>query len=74
MSASTKPSDLNPALMDTAMLSTFLNIPKATLSKWRSTGEVNIPFCKIGNAVRYDLGEVKQWLKDNTQHKTKEEA
>jgi len=74
MSTPIKPSNLNQPLMDTAMLATFLNIPKSTISKWRSTGEVNIPFSKIGNAVRYDLDEVKQWLKDNTQHKIKEEA
>lgn len=74
MSVSTKHSDLKPNLMDTAMLSIFLNIPKATLAKWRCTGEVNIPFLKIGNAVRYNPDDVQQWLKENTEHKSKERA
>jgi len=60
--------------INTAALSIFLNIPEATLCKWRSTGEVNLPYIKIGNAVRYDLEDVNQWLKDNTHHKPKNGA
>lgn len=74
MSASKKPSNVKQNLMDTAALALFLNIPKSTLSKWRSTGEVYIPFTKIGNAVRYSPEDVNQWIENNTQHKFKEEA
>jgi len=63
-------SDKKRNLMDTLALSVLLGIPKATLSKWRCTGEVVIPYIKIGNAVRYSPEDVNQWLKENTQHKS----
>lgn len=35
-------------LINTALAAVLLGIPAATLSKWRSTGEVDLPFVKIG--------------------------
>jgi len=69
MSSDSARSDLRRNLMDTLALSVRLNVPTATLIKWRSTGEVTIPFIKIGRAVRYHPKDVEQWLEENTQHK-----
>jgi len=63
-------SDKRRNLMDTLALSVYIGIPPSTISKWRCTGEVVIPFIKIGNAVRYDPKDIQQWLEENTKHKS----
>ena len=47
----------------------ILGIPHATLQKWRSTGENNIPFIKIGRSVRYRTTDLKDWIDAHTHHK-----
>jgi len=49
-------------LLDTNGASKILNIPAATLTKWRSTGENNIPYVKISRAVRYRPADLDAWI------------
>lgn len=46
----------------------LLSIPPATLQKWRSTGENNIPFVKIGRNVRYRTTDLKAYIENHTKH------
>lgn len=45
-----------------AEASKLLRTPEATLSKWRSTGDHNIPYLKIGRNIRYRTADLKKWL------------
>lgn len=45
-----------------AEASALLKIPATTLQKWRSTGEHNIPFAKIGRNVRYRVKDLKAYV------------
>ena len=40
----------------------LLRTPEATLNKWRSTGENNIPYVKIGRNIRYRTTDLKKWV------------
>lgn len=44
----------------------LLQIPEATLCKWRSTGENNVPFVKIGRCVRYRTSDLKAYVERHT--------
>jgi len=56
-------------LVTTAVAALLLSIQPATLVKWRSTGEVNLPYIKIGHGVRYNTADLKAWVESNTQNK-----
>ncbi len=62
---------LDNVLVDQVGASELLNIPAATLQKWRSTGEVGLPFIKIGHGVRYNTADLREWIENNTCHKPK---
>ena len=49
-------------IITTAQASKLLSTPESTLNKWRSTGENNIPYLKIGRNVRYRTTELKKWV------------
>ncbi|MDD5268106.1 MAG: helix-turn-helix domain-containing protein [Methylococcales bacterium] len=49
-------------LLTTESAAAFLVIPAATLTKWRSTGAYNLPYVKIGHAVRYRRQDLDRWL------------
>lgn len=40
----------------------LIKIAESTLQKWRSTGENNIPFVKIGRSVRYKVSDLKAYV------------
>ena len=40
-------------------VATRLNLSARTLERWRVTGEVSLPYLKIGSAVRYRLEDVE---------------
>ena len=69
MSQAKQISLLDHVLVDQTGASKLLGIPAASLQKWRSTGEVQLPFIKIGRAVRYNTEDLRLWLAKNTQHK-----
>ncbi|NPC57839.1 helix-turn-helix transcriptional regulator [Caenimonas soli] len=43
-------------------VSAYIGVPTTTLSVWRSTGRVHLPFVKAGRAVRYRREEVEALL------------
>jgi len=56
-------------LIDQIEAGKLLNIPPATLQKWRSTGEVDLSFVKIGRAVRYNTADLRKFIEANTHNK-----
>jgi len=56
-------------LIDQTAAGKLLSIPPATLQKWRSTGENNLPFVKIGRAVRYNTSDLREWIAKHTHNK-----
>jgi hypothetical protein len=54
------------ALTDTDGASKLLHIPAATLIKWRSTGENNVPFVKIGRSIKYRTSDLKTYIERHT--------
>jgi len=53
-------------LTDTDGAARLLHIPAATLIKWRSTGENNIPYVKIGRQVKYRTTDLKRYIEQHT--------
>lgn len=42
----------------------------STLTVWRSTGKNEIPYCKIGGAVRYKKDDLDNFISSNMQLNT----
>ena len=57
--------DLSPLLTE-GQVAELLGLKPQTLAAWRSTGRVEIPYVKIGKAVRYKPQDVVAYLQDNT--------
>jgi hypothetical protein len=53
-------------LTDTEGASSLLAIPMATLIKWRSTGEVRIPYVRIGRQIKYRTKDLKAFIETST--------
>lgn len=53
-------------LTDTNGASGLLNIPAKTLIKWRSTGQNNIPFVRIGRKIKYRTTDLKAYIERHT--------
>ncbi len=53
-------------IINTEQASVLLCTPKATLIKWRSTGENCIPYLKIGRNVRYRVSDLKKWIESRS--------
>ena len=53
-------------LTDTEGASSLLAIPTATLIKWRSTGEVRIPYVRIGRQIKYRTKDLKTFIETST--------
>jgi predicted site-specific integrase-resolvase len=53
-------------LTDTEGASNLLAIPTATLIKWRSTGEVRIPYVRIGRQIKYRTKDLKAFIEIST--------
>ena len=61
------PPSLNiDTIIDTIGASKLLNIPAATLIKWRSTGQNNIPYIKIGHQVKYRTADLRVYIERHT--------
>lgn len=45
-------------LMTEQVAAKYLGVHKGTLSNWRSTKKVEIPYVKIGKAVRYKKSDL----------------
>jgi excisionase family DNA binding protein len=53
-------------LINTEKAAELLSIPAATLTKWRSTGQVKIPFVKIGRQIKYRTTDLKSFIESST--------
>jgi hypothetical protein len=54
-------------IVDTSEAATLICTPEKSLIKWRSTGEHNIPFIKIGRNVRYRTKDLRNWIEAHVQ-------
>ncbi|UOA06946.1 helix-turn-helix domain-containing protein [Methylobacter sp. S3L5C] len=54
-------------IVDTSEASILICTPEKSLIKWRSTGEHNIPFIKIGRNVRYRTKDLREWIEKHVQ-------
>ena len=43
----------------------LLNLPEATLSVWRCTNRVVLPFFKLGHHVRYRRSDIERFINGN---------
>ena len=50
------------ALLSPQDLASFLQIPLSTIYYWRYTGE-GPPALRVGRMLRYDMADVRAWLK-----------
>jgi hypothetical protein len=54
-------------IIDTSEAAILIHTPEKSLIKWRSTGEHNIPFIKIGRNVRYRTKDLRIWIEAHIQ-------
>ena len=57
--------DAQKELLTTAEAANFLALKPASLTTWRCTGAVRLPFVKIGGAVRYRRRDLERYLEDH---------
>ena len=51
-----------PALVNETEAARILNLKVTTLRRWRWAGKPNLPFHKIGAAVRYDPADLSAFI------------
>lgn len=44
----------------------YLGIRKQTLAAWRCSGRHDLPFLRVGKAIRYRQGDIDAWLAART--------
>lgn len=54
-----------PALLTPEQAASYLQVPASTLSVWRSTGRVALPYLKLGGHVRYRREDIERYLADH---------
>lgn len=69
LQATTQPNLHHDVLIDTVGAGQILNIPPSTLVKWRSTGEVQIPFIRINRQIKYRTTDLLAYIESHTYHK-----
>ena len=65
------PSPSMPTLLTPEQAAAFLQVPVTTLSVWRCTGRVALPYLKVGGHVRYRREEIERFL---SQHEVRPAA
>jgi excisionase family DNA binding protein len=55
--------ELKPRLVDTEGAAVYLSLSIHTIRSWKRYGR--IPYVMLGKAVRFDLLELEEWIKDN---------
>lgn len=66
VSLKTLPGTARATLLTPAQVAARWQIPEKTLSVWRSTNRVRLPYVKVGGAVRYRVADVDKFEADNT--------
>ena len=54
------------ALLTEAQAAELLGVKAQTLSVWRCTGRWNLPYVKVGTAVRYRPSDLEAWITART--------
>ena len=68
MSATPRSISINDdVIINTSEAAMLIRTPEKSLIKWRSTGEHNIPFIKIGRNVRYRTKDLRDWIDAHVQ-------
>lgn len=44
----------------------FLKLKRGTLATWRCAKRYDLPFVRVGNAIRYRLTDLEKWLQART--------
>jgi len=52
-------------LLNTAQVAEWLNVKESTIRKWTHYGF--IPHVKLGRCVRFQEGEIEQWLRERAE-------
>ena len=52
-------------LISPSMLADELDIKKGTLAVWRTTKRYQLPYFKVGRLVKYRVGDVRAFLRNN---------
>ena len=52
---------MNARLLDTEEIAKYLHLSPRTISSW--VWRRKIPYLKLGRSVRFDLGQIQEWLK-----------
>jgi hypothetical protein len=55
-------------------VASVLGIQHKTLTTWRHTRAVDIPFLKLGGAVRYRVGDVRNFIEGNMRNPSGQRA
>lgn len=58
-------SDSLPKLMDTTKAAEYLGISPTTLTTWRCTRQVDVPFVKVGRVIRYTEADLGRFVEQN---------
>lgn len=53
-------------LLSTDQVASILNLSDGTLRVWRSLGKKELPYIKLGRAVRYREKDILEYIKNNT--------
>ena len=57
---------INERMLNEVEAAEMLGLRPGTLNVWRSTRRVNIPFVKIGRAVRYRMSDLHDFIAKRT--------
>ncbi len=60
----------SPTLLNEHEAARRLNLKAATLRRWRWAGKPNLPFHKIGSAVRYDPQVIREFIEAGRRNST----
>jgi len=50
------------ALLTTQEAAAMLGLSPGTLEVWRCLGRYNVPYIRLGRAIRYDRAALQQWI------------
>ena len=67
---SPKPTTNFKQLLTPQEVSEITGLSQGTLALWRSTGRVDLPFCKLGRAVRYRRDDLESFLDSSRRQHT----
>jgi len=59
---------------DTTEAADYLGVSPKTMAKWRCTGQVKIPYSKVGRCVRYSYEDLDHYLESHSVHKAMDAA